>query len=214
MNQSVGAPGLRLLVVEDHPIVVAGCRALFMGDEDVELFTASSCEEGRQLFAAHKPDVTVVDINLPDGSGLEFVRAGLAMSSDAKFVVFTMSDAPIIAMEALEIGAQGYVSKNGNPDHLREAVFAVRDGKRWLPTDLLQDIALLRSGVAGKIPKLSARQMQILRALAQGHTMSEIAHNIDVCYKTVASNCAELRRKLNARTSSELVRIAVQLRIV
>lgn len=205
---------MKLLVIEDHPIVVSGCRALFADDHHVVMSQAASIEAGRQLYAANKPDVVVIDINLPDGSGLELARELLALDADAKIVIFTMSDAPVLAIQAMELGARGYVSKNGDPNSLRDAIFAVARGDRWLPHELLQEIALMRTGVTGRAPVLSERQVQILRSLARGKNMSEIAHEIDVCYKTVASNCAEMRNKLNARTSSEMVRIAVQLRIV
>ncbi|MFN0219974.1 MAG: response regulator [Hyphomicrobium sp.] len=205
---------MNLLVIEDHPIVVSGCRALFVDVGGVDMVQAATIEEGRKLYAANKPDVVVIDINLPDGSGLDLAREILSLDTNAKIVIFTMSDAPVLAIQALEIGARGYVSKNGDPTNLRDAVYAVARGERWLPHELMQEIALMRTGATGRTPVLSDRQVQILRSLARGKNMSEIAHEIDVCYKTVASNCAEMRSKLNARTSSEMVRIAVQLRIV
>lgn len=205
---------MKVLVIEDHPIVVSGCRAVFAADCKIEMAQAPNIEAGRKLYAAQKPDVVVIDINLPDGSGLDLAREILVLDKDAKVIIFTMSDAPVLAMHAMEIGARGYVSKNGDPATLRDAVFAVARGDRWLPHELLQEIALIRTGVASRSPTLTDRQVQILRSLAQGRNMSEIADEIDVCYKTVASNCAEMRSKLNARTSSEMVRIAVQLRIV
>lgn len=205
---------MKVLVVEDHPIVVSGCKALFQKEADVELRHASSVADAQQAYDEMQPDVSVIDINLPDGSGLDLAQDILADNNMAKIVMFTMSDAPVLAVRAMDIGARGFVSKNGDPDLLRDAVVAVNEGRHWLPPDILQEIALMRTGVAGQKPELSRRQIQILRALSQGRNMSEIAHDLDVCYKTVASNCAELRSKLNARTSSELVRIAVELRLV
>ncbi len=205
---------MKVLVVEDHPIVVSGCRALFADEPDVDMVHAGTIAKARELHETEKPDIVVVDISLPDGSGLDFARELLAVEPNTKIVVFTMSDAPVLAVKVLESGALGYVSKNGDPTSLKEAIATVATGKRWLPVELVQDIALMRMNQSGRGPVLTERQIQILRHLARGKNMSEIAHEIDVCYKTVASNCAEIRTKLNARTSSEMVRIAVQLRIV
>jgi len=205
---------LKVLVVEDHSIVIAGCRAMFADDPEVQLLAARTLEEGRQLQRAERPDVTVVDINLPDGSGLDFARDLSTAYPGAKVIVFTMSDAPVLAMQAIENGALGYVSKSGDPQELREAVYAVNAGGRWLPNALLQEVALLRVDRSRRALMLSDRQIQILKALVRGKSMAEIADELDVCYKTVATDCAAMRTKLNARTSSEMVRVAAEMKIV
>jgi DNA-binding NarL/FixJ family response regulator len=203
---------LKVLVVEDHSIVIAGCRAMFADDPDVTLHAARTVEEGRRMQAGEQPDVTVVDINLPDGSGLDLARD--LSAAGAKVIVFTMSDAPVLAMQAIESGALGYVSKSGDPEELRDAVYAVQSGRRWLPTGLLQEVALLRVDRSRRALMLSDRQIQILKALVRGKSMAEIADELDVCYKTVATDCAAMRTKLNARTSTEMVRVASEMKIV
>lgn len=204
---------MKVLVVEDHAIVFSGCRALFADDPDVQLIEARSIAAAREALAADTPDVVVADINLPDGSGLELTRDILTADPAAKVVVFSMSDAPMLAVQAIEIGAKGYVSKNGDPGHLREAVYALSRGERWLPDDLVQELALLRAG-ATRLPSLSDREVEVLRGLARGRSMAEIADQMGVSYKTIAGDCGAIRGKLNARTSSEMVRIAAELRIV
>jgi DNA-binding NarL/FixJ family response regulator len=204
---------LKVLVVEDHSIVIAGCRAMFSDDPEVQFISARTVEEGRRAQYAEQPDVTVIDINLPDGSGLDLARE-LSAKAKAKVIVFTMSDAPVLAMQAIESGALGYVSKSGDPEELRDAVYAVNGGRRWLPTDLLQEVALLRVDQSRRALMLSDRQIQILKALVRGKSMAEIADELDVCYKTVATDCAAMRNKLNARTSSEMVRVAAEMKIV
>ncbi len=203
---------LKVLVVEDHSIVIAGCRAMFADDPDVLLVAARTVEEGRRMQVTERPDVTVVDINLPDGSGLDLARD--LSTGGAKIIVFSMSDAPVLAMQAIESGALGYVSKSGDPEELREAVYAVQSGRRWLPSSLLQEVALLRVDRSRRQLMLSDRQIQILKALVRGKSMAEIADDLDVCYKTVATDCVAMRTKLNARTSSEMVRVAAEMKIV
>lgn len=204
---------MKVLVVEDHAIVFSGCRALFADDPDIDLVEARSVASARDQFDAVEPDIVIIDINLPDGSGLDLTRELLAHNRDTKIVVFSMSDAPMLAMQAIEYGAKGYVSKNGDPGELREAVFALQNGKRWLPPELVQEMALVSAGVA-HIPKLSDREVEVLRGLARGRSMAETAGELGVSYKTIASDCSVLRSKLNARTSSEMVRIAAELKLV
>ncbi len=187
---------------------------MFADDPDVELHAARSLDEGRRLYDEKQPDVTVVDINLPDGSGLDFSQELMERYRTARVIVFTMSDAPVLAMQAIENGAMGYVSKNGDPEGLRDAVYAVARGERWLPASLMQEVALLRVDRGRRSLMLTDRQIQILKSLVRGKSMAEIADEIDVCYKTVATDCTAIRNKLNARTASEMVRIASELKLV
>jgi DNA-binding NarL/FixJ family response regulator len=205
---------VKLLVVEDHPIVISGCRALFSEDDGVTMIEARTASAARTAMKEQSPDVTVIDINLPDGSGLELTREFVARDPDARIVVFSMSDTPMLAIQAIECGAKSYVSKNGNPLDLRDAVLAVARGESWISDDLVQEMALLRARAPGTTSLLSEREHLVLRMLARGRSMAEIANDISVSYKTIAADCATLRTKLNARTSSEMVRIAVELKLV
>jgi DNA-binding NarL/FixJ family response regulator len=205
---------VKLLVVEDHPIVISGCRALFSEDEGVTMVEARTASAARAAQKDEAPDVSVIDINLPDGSGLELTREFVAQDPSAKIVVFSMSDTPMLAIQAIECGAKSYVSKNGNPLDLKDAVLAVSRGDSWISDDLIQEMALLRAKARGTTALLSEREHQVLRMLARGRSMAEIASDISVSYKTVAADCAVLRTKLGARTSSEMVRIAVELKLV
>jgi two-component system, NarL family, invasion response regulator UvrY len=207
-------PPVKLLVVEDHPIVISGCRALFSNIEGMTIFEARTAAEARDRMVREAPDVTIIDINLPDGSGLELTREFIAHDSAARIVVFSMSDTPILAVQAFEAGAKGYVSKSGGSTDLREAVLAVGRGKIWVSGDLVQDMALLRAQNSQSPEFLTEREQLVLKMLARGRSMAEIANDISVSYKTVASDCAVLRKKLGARTSTEMVRIAVEMKLV
>lgn len=177
----------------------------------IEARTASAA---RVAIKEEAPDVSVIDINLPDGSGLELTREFVAQDPEARIVVFSMSDTPMLAIQAIECGAKSYVSKNGNPFDLRDAVLAVARGDSWISDDLIQEMALLRARARGTTALLSDREHLVLRMLARGRSMAEIANDISVSYKTVAADCATLRTKLSARTSSEMVRIAVELKLI
>ncbi|MBS0235304.1 MAG: response regulator transcription factor [Proteobacteria bacterium] len=205
---------MKLLIVEDHPIVISGCRALFSQNANVTISEARTAAEARSILAHEPPDVTIIDINLPDGSGLELTREFIERDPDARIVIFSMNDTPILAVQAFQSGAKAYVSKNGGPADLREAVLAVARGETWISGDLIQEIALLRAQNAETAEFLSEREQVVLRLLARGRTMAEIANDISLSYKTVASICAILRKKLGARTSTEMVRIAVEMKLV
>ncbi|MFA5958052.1 response regulator [Hyphomicrobium sp.] len=205
---------MKLLIVEDHPIVISGCRALFAKIDGIIIVEARTVTAARAAISRDAPDVTIIDINLPDGSGLELTREFIAHDPDARIVVFSMNDTPILAIQAIQAGARGYVSKNGGPADLREAVLAVGRGVTWISDDLVQEMALLRAQNDESAAFLSEREQLVLRMLARGRSMAEIANDISVSYKTVASDSAILRKKLGARTSTEMVRIALEMKLI
>jgi len=122
-----------------------------------------------------------------------------------------MNDDPVFVSRAIEIGAKGYVSKTGDPQDLVEAIREVGKGGAYLPSALARSIAFAGSDVAkSPLAKLSAREMEILRLLSSGKSLSEIAWLVHSPYKTVANTSSIIRHKLGVRTSAELVRLAIE----
>src|ERR1700675_2697299 len=113
---------MRVLIVDDHPIVASGCRALFANDPEMVILEASDAESGERVFAAKYPHICVIDINLPTVSGFELARRILGRDAAARIIMFSMNDDPIFAARAIETGAKGYVSKTGDPYDLVEAI--------------------------------------------------------------------------------------------
>jgi two-component system, NarL family, invasion response regulator UvrY len=201
---------VRVLVIDDHPIVVSGCRALLESDPTITVFDATDGNSGYAAYFAHEPDVALIDMNLPGLSGLEVCRRILQRQPDARIVVFSMNDDPVFAARAIEAGAKGYVAKNDDPLLLAEAVRRVAEGGAYLHPEMAREIAFLRAGSnASRVSDLSPRELEILRLLAKGKTMAEIADLLHVSYKTVANNCTQLRQKLGARSAMDLMRIAI-----
>jgi two-component system, NarL family, invasion response regulator UvrY len=201
---------LRVLIVDDHPIVISGCRALLETDPKVEVVEAEDGAAGFAAFFASNPDVALIDINLPGLSGLELMRRILEREPAARLVIFSMNDNPVIAARAIEAGAKGYIAKNDDPALFAEAVRAVADGGLYLHPEMARQIAFLRAGAnATGISSLSPREVEILRLLAAGRTMAQIADLLDVSYKTIANNCTQLKQKLGARSAMDLMRIAL-----
>src|SRR3954449_4085755 len=205
---------MRVLIVDDHLIVASGCRALFAEDSDVDILEASDAESGERAFIDEQPDVCVLDINLPTVSGFELARRILARDASARIIMFSMNDDPVFAARAIEIGAKGYVSKTGDPDDLVEAIREVGKGEVYLPAAIARSIAFAGPAFAqSPLSKLNAREMEILRLLSAGKSLSEIAWLVHSSYKTVANTSSIMRQKLGVRTSAELVRLAIENRV-
>jgi two-component system, NarL family, invasion response regulator UvrY len=205
---------LRVLVVDDHPIVISGCRALLEADPGVEVIEAQDGASGLAAFFDLKPDVAVIDINLPGHSGLELLRRIIDEAPEARLVVFSMNDDPIVASRAIQAGAKGYIAKNDDPALFAGAVRQVAGGGLYLHPEMARQIAFLRAGGnTDELSSLNPREVEILRLLAAGRTMAQIADLLDVSYKTVANNCTQLKQKLGARSAMDLMRIALSARI-
>src|SRR3954452_20171223 len=206
---------MRVLIVDDHSIVVSGCRALFADDRDVDILEASDAESGERAFVDQRPDVCVIDINLPSVSGFELARRILARDGAARIVMFSMNDDPIFAARAIEAGVKGYVSKSGDPNQLVEAIREVGQGGSWLPPALARSIAFGGLSLAtSPLAKLTPRELEILRLLGAGKSLTEIAWQVQVSYKTIANTSSIMRQKLGVRTSAELVRLAIESSLI
>ena len=132
---------MRVLIVDDHRIVASGCRALFADDPEIDILEASDAESGERVFGEQRPDICVLDINLPTVSGFELARRILGRDASARIIMFSMNDDPVFAARAIEIGAKGYVSKTGDPQDLVEAIREVAKGGVYLPPAMARSIA-------------------------------------------------------------------------
>ena len=204
---------MRVLIVDDHPIIVSGCRSLLEGEPDIEVLEAHDGAAGLDAFFSDKPDVGIIDINLPGYSGLELLRRILEREPEARLVIFSMNDDPSVAARAIEAGAKGYIAKNDDPALFAGAVKTVANGGRYLHPEMARRIAFLRADPGpDAVSHLSARELEILRLLAAGRTMAQIANLLDVSYKTIANNCTQVKQKLGARSAMDLMRIAIDAR--
>lgn len=201
---------MRVLIVDDHPIVASGCRTVLADKPDIVVLEACNAEIAEHTFSTEHPDICVIDINLPTVSGFELARRLLTLDASARVIMFSMNDDPVFVARAIEIGAKGYVSKTGDPQDLVDAIREVGKGGVYLPPELARSMAFAGPAVAkSPLAKLSAREMEILRLLSAGKSLSEIAWLINSPYKTVANTSSIIRQKLGVRTSAELVRLAI-----
>ncbi len=199
---------MKLLIIDQFPIVVLGCRALFARDLRIEVIEAGDAGHGFDTFTRRHPDITLIGFQLPDSSGIALMRRMLTKNSEAAIVLVGSSDDPLFASQSLEAGARGYVSLREDPMTMLRAVHDVAAGGLAVSALMAKKIVGWRAREGEGAMRLTPREREILRLLAIGRSMAEIADVINLSYKTVAANCMQLRSKLHARTTVELVHVA------
>jgi DNA-binding NarL/FixJ family response regulator len=202
----------RILIVDDHPVVLSGCRALFAGDSSIRIDEASDAKSGHRAFSQKKPDVIIIDINLPDVSGFELMRRIRKDDPDAKIIMFSMNDDPAFVIRAVEMGAQGYISKGDDPRLFVKAVRKVAAGDQFITPHLAEAVTFSSAAIkANPVSQMTPRELEILRLLGRGDKIVEVADALEISYKTVANTTSLLKRKLGAKNHSDLIRIAVEM---
>src|SRR5689334_11971175 len=210
--QDAVKPATRVLIVDDHPVVLSGCRTLFASDHSIRIDEATDAKSGHRAYVSKRPDVTVIDINLPDVSGFELMRRIRKDDPGAKVIMFSMNDDPAFVVRAVEMGAQGYVSKGDDPRVLMRAVRKVAAGENFISPQLAEAVTFSAAAIkASPATQMSARELEILRLLARGEKIAEVADALDISYKTVANTTSLLKQKLGAKNHSDLIRIAVEM---
>jgi DNA-binding NarL/FixJ family response regulator len=203
-----------VLIVDDHPIVLQGCRRVLQDRGMTPIFEARDVDTAYQLARRHQPDVTIVDLAMQGGglAGLSLIRTIRANSPRARILVFSMHSDPIIVSRAMQTGATGYLLKDTSSEDLVQAVESVAAGTPYLSSDLASQVALVDAEDArNPLADLTPRELQTLGLLAQGKSYGRIAGELKVSYKTVVNVCYQLRQKLDVHTLPELIRLSVQL---
>jgi two-component system, NarL family, invasion response regulator UvrY len=210
------ASKIRILLVDDHAIVRHGYRTLLEKQPDLEIIgEAADAAEAYTRFQTLAPDLTIMDLSLPDASGIEAIARLRQWHGSAKVLVFTMHRHPTFAVQATRAGALGYITKSSAPDVLVRAVYDVWAGKHVLSPDIAQALAITKlKGEHGPLDELSHREFEILRLLTGGRTTQEIADVLHISPKTVANGHYEIKRKLGVRSDIELVHLALRLQVI
>ena len=198
---------MRVLIVDDHAIVREGLSRLLTAEGGYEVRLAANAAEALAQARIFRPALTVLDLNLPGLGGLELLRR-LAAGDGGRILVLSMHAEPLYARRALTAGAQGYVSKNAAPDELLAAMRRVASGGRYVEADIAQALALGEGEQA--LDSLSARELEIMRLLAAGSSLAEIAEALGASYKTIANTCTLIKSKLGVARTADLVRLAIE----
>jgi two-component system, NarL family, invasion response regulator UvrY len=204
---------MRILLIEDHPIVRAGVRRLLQGVGGIEVLEATTAADGLRLIRECSPEVVILDLRLPDGNGLDLLGSLTVCEPAPKVIVFSMYDDPAFAARALESGAKGYITKNDDPDVLVQAIATVGTGGVFLTASMVEKLAYLTTKIRDDpFYNLSSREREVLRLLGQGNTLAEIAEHLTISYRTSASIAAQIKSKLNVNSTAALIKWAVEHR--
>jgi two-component system response regulator NreC len=199
---------IRVVIADDHAVVRRGLRQLLDAEQGFDVVAeAADLEGARRYVRGHRPDVLLLDLNLPEGLSLGAIPEIRAECPETQIVVLTMQNEPAYARQALAAGALGYVLKEAAESELVDAVRRAADGEPYLNPRLGARVA---AEVSPGLPDgLSDRELQVLRMISLGHTNAEIASELYVSVRTVETHRAHIQQKLRLGTRSELVRYAL-----
>ena len=202
---------MKILIVDDHPVIIAGCRSMFAAEENYEIIDAKDADSGFEAFVNYKPDLCIIDISLPGKPGFDLVQRIIELNSNAKIIIFSMNDDPVFASRALRLGAKGYVTKNDNPYLLLDAINAVMSGKNYLMTKISEALSIQNDVKNYDIwTILTEREREVFKLLGTGMKIREIAQETGISYKTVANTCSIIKNKLKLQTIGELSQMALE----
>ena len=205
---------IRVLVVDDHPVVRQGLMAILRYKPEIELVgEAADGAEAVQLILEHQPDVVLLDLRLPRLSGIDVMRQVRQQAPTVRFLVLTTYDTDAYIAPALAAGAHGYLLKDATPDELMRAIRSLSQGgapsEAGVAARILTRAAERTSGEA-----LSGRELDVLRWLATGASNKSIAVQLDLSENTVRSHISHILQKLNVQSRGEAIAVALQQGLV
>ncbi|MEA2221800.1 MAG: two-component system, NarL family, response regulator NreC [Solirubrobacteraceae bacterium] len=201
---------IRIVLADDHAVVRRGLELLLDAEDDFEVVASiGDVEAAIRTTRGYKPDVLVLDLNMPGGSSLDAIPQILEASPQTQITVLTMQNEPAFARRALGAGAKAYVLKEAADDELVTAVRRAAAGETYLNPQLGARMAAEPLTPAGPPDDLSEREVEVLRMIALGHTNAEIAEHLYLSIRTVESHRAHIQQKLRRSSRADLVRYAL-----
>jgi DNA-binding NarL/FixJ family response regulator len=198
----------KLVVIDDHEALRGGLEVLLSQAGHDVIGTAGNMAAGKDLLDLGDIDVAVIDIKLPDGSGIDLTRALLAEHPELAIVLYTGDADAELLYEGLDSGARGYALKAGSMDELLTAIATVADGGSYVDPRL--DRILLSPRATERVPQLSPREREIIALMAEGNTADEIGSQVSVSVETVRTHVRNVIRKLQARNRVHAIAIALE----
>jgi two-component system, NarL family, invasion response regulator UvrY len=202
---------MKVLIVDDHAVVRTGLRQMLVALMRADVIEAANGRDALTALRSERPELVILDLNLPGTGGLELLRRVVQEDPPPRVLVLSMHTEPLYATRALQAGASGYVSKNAAPEELLTAIQRVAEGDRYIEAEIAQDLALQSVAANEPMHRLSARDLEILRFLVDGRSLTEIADALGLGYKTVANTCTQIKVKLGVTRTADLVRVAIGL---
>lgn len=203
---------IRILIADDHAVVRRGIKEILADAPDMRCVAeAASGKETLQLAAATECDVAVLDIFLPDMNGLDVLKQLRAQFPKLRVLILSAYPEEQYAVRALKAGASGYLTKTSAPEELLEAIRTAQRGSKYITRALAEQLAAAVSGEpAAPHAALSDRELQVLRGLAAGKTLNDLAADLALSPKTVSTYRARILDKLGLATTAELIRYALE----
>jgi two-component system invasion response regulator UvrY len=208
---------IRVLVADDHAVVRRGVVQIL--DEAPDLVAAGEASTGREVLQQVQEndyDVLVLDIGMPDGSGLEVLHQLRTLRPELRVLILSMYPERQYALRALKAGAAGYLTKESAPDELVAAVHRIAQGGKYITQSLAEELTAALVGEAEQAPEeiLSDREFQVVCMLAEGKTIAAIASELALSVKTVSTYRARVLEKLNLSNTAEIIRYAFEHKLV
>lgn len=201
---------MKILIIDDHAVVRAGVRKLLAEQFGGEILEAATGDAAITLYKKHRADVVILDLNLDGAGGLEVMTRLLAIDPKANILIFTTHAEPVYAARAMTEGARGYVSKSAPAEELVTAVKRIAAGRQYIDQEVSSRLAICQFSAGDPLQSLSTRELEILRKLGDGSSLSEIAESLGIAYKTVANTCTQIKQKLGIEKTSDLIRFSVE----
>lgn len=201
----------KILLVDDHVVVREGVRRLLLDLPGITVLEAGNGQDALAIFRSKPIDIVLLDLNLAGIGGLELLRRMLKENAKARIIIFSMHSEPLYAARALRLGAKGYVSKSAASEELLIAIRKVSEGGHYVERELASQLAVSSYGGQDPLQQLSTREMEILRLLGEGRSMSQIADALGVSYKTIANTCSLMKSKLGLDRTADLIRTSIEL---
>ena len=204
------AKRIRVFSVDDHPLLHQGIAAVIRSQPDMQLVAeASNGREAIQRFREHKPDVTLMDLRLPDMNGIDAMIAIREEFPEARVIILTTFEGDVTIQRALEAGARAYVSKTMPPKELVEVIRQVHAGKKRIPPEIAAHLAEHYSDET-----LTDREVEVLQQIAQGNANRDIAGKLFISEETVKVHVKHIMEKLRATDRTQAVAIGVRRGII
>jgi len=212
---------IRILIAEDHHLVRAGLKAFLQQNKDIEISgEAADGLETLEITQRINPDIVILDIGMPKLNGIQILRQITEAKLNSKVIILTMFSDTSFIKRSFQYGAKGYLLKNSVSDELLLAVRAVYRGEFFLSSAIsgfiLEDFLNYQKAGGSSEPfdTLSAREVEVLQLIAEGHSNNSIAHMLFISIKTVDKHRANLLTKLNVHDTAGLVRVAIKNKLV
>jgi DNA-binding NarL/FixJ family response regulator len=203
---------IRVLIADDHTLFRQGVKALLDGEADMEVVgVAKDSRETEELAHSARPDVVLLDVSMPGRGGIENVSELKRRDPQVKILMLTGHPEDHYAIRCLKSGADGYLTKDAEPEVLLEAIRRVRAGRKFISPNLAEQLAFTLQEGFEKAPHevLSDREFQVLRMIAGGRTVSEIAEELCLSVKTVSTYRTRILEKMNLRNNAEIMQYAM-----